>query len=77
MAMLFAVNHSERQICSYRSVVPKLFEPGAGFIFLGPPRAKAREKSLHFESISDFAIFSLKIVVISKKKKKNKKKSSK
>ena len=49
-------------------MVPKLFELGAGFRFLGPPWAKARKKGLHFDSISDFAIFSSKIIVISKKK---------
>ena len=34
-----------------KAVVPKLFDPGAEFRFLGPPRAKARKKrsSLRFD----------------------------
>ena len=51
-----------------RAVVSKLFESGPGFRFFGPLRARAREKNLHCESISNFAIFSPKIVVVSKKK---------
>ena len=41
----------KKKIRYSKTVVPKLFEPGAGCRYFGPPRAKAREKksSLRFD----------------------------